>query len=150
MKTDTLWFRLALTAAALWLAFWGYQSISQYNDAKAAELSYRNDPSRYEACDTARLDEASIGRDWKYRDPTYEERQACRRMADEGQRKFEAEQPLWYKLIDERNALSSFFYRGLLPAGFLLLIVAGWGWITLGFGRYVSWLKTGKAIQGGD
>lgn len=71
-------------------------------------------------------------------------------MTDETLRKVEAEQPLWYKLIDERNAVSSFFYRGLLPAGIVLLIVAGWGWITHIFSRYVGWLKTGNVNRGGD
>ena len=56
MKTDTLWFRLALSAAAVWLAFWGYQSVAQYNEAKASELAYRNDPSRYDSCDASRLE----------------------------------------------------------------------------------------------
>jgi len=35
MKTDTFLFRLALSIAVLWLGYWGYQSITQYNAAKS-------------------------------------------------------------------------------------------------------------------
>lgn len=144
MKTDTFLFRLALSVAVLWLGYWGYQSITQYNADNASALAYRTDPSRYERCADTRLDEKSDINAWKFRLPTAEEQYECRRMIDNSSYEWEAKRPIWDKLINERNAVSSFFYRGLLPVGIVLLVLALWDWIAATALYYVNWLRTGK------
>jgi len=150
MKTDTFLFRLALSIAVLWLGYWGYQSITQYNAAKASALAYRMDPSRYERCNDATLDASSKMDAWKWRAPTFKEVDDCRRMYDRIKDDFAARQSLWDNLINERNAVSSFFYYGLLPAGIVLLILGLWDWIAATFLYYLNWLRTGKTKVGGD
>lgn len=148
MKTDTFLFRLAMSIAVLWLGYWGYWSITQYKAAKASTLAYRTDPSRYERCNDAILDASSKMDAWKWRAPTLKEVYECRRAYDRIEEDIAAKRSLWDNLLVERNAVSTFFYYGLLPAGIALLILALWDWIAAIFLYYVNWLRTGKAKVG--
>lgn len=145
-QTNTIIFRLALSGAALWLAYIGYQSVTSYNASTAASEVYRNDPARYEKCDYPVLDGEGI-ESLEWRDPTIKEVSDCRKSYDGIYAKIESEQSWWSKRILERQAISSFSEDGILPVGLLLLIAALWGKIATAGRSYVGWLKGGKAQE---
>lgn len=143
-QTNTLMFRLALSGAALWLAYTGYTSVTRYNASTAASEAYRGDPARYEKCDYPVLDGEGL-ENLEWRNPTIKEVNDCRKSYDDIYAKMESEQSWWDKRILERQAISHFFEDGLLPVGLLLLFAALWGKVATVGQSYVGWLKNGKA-----
>ena len=79
-----------------------------------------------------------------YRPSTFDEVRECRRSVDRGHALYEANRPIWDKLWDERSALEHFFYRGILPAGTLLLLVALWSKLKAAGRFYIQWIKNGS------
>lgn len=142
-QTNTIGFRLALSVAALWLAYSGYQAIGRYNAALDANEAYRNDPERYKECDYPKPDWSSAGAEW--RNPTIKEVNDCRQSIDDAQKYVDDRTSWWNKRILERQAFSRFFWDGIIPAAALLLIAALWGKITATARSYAGWLKNGRA-----
>lgn len=142
-QTNTIGFRLALSVAALWLAFSAYQAIGRYNAALDANEAYRNDPERYKTCDYSKIDWNS--KDGEWRNPTIKEVNDCRQSIDDAFKYVDDRTSWWNKRIYERQAFSRFFWDGIIPAAVLLLIAALWGKITATARSYAGWLKNGRA-----
>lgn len=144
INTDTVWFRLALSAAAVWLLVAGYNAYSFYVGLKeaAATADQEYTQSQYDECSYDKLDfqKGQFSR----RPSTFDEAQDCRHSVDKGRAYFEGKRPIWDKLWNERSALEHFFYRGLLPVGVLLLLVAFSAKLKAGGRFYVNWIKTGS------
>lgn len=149
-QTDTVAFRLAISLAALWLLWTGYQVASRYKTLIEANEAYRDDPSRYEKCYApVKIDDPdAIVAQWRL--PTFDERNTCRNAIDDVDAYIDARTSWWTKLITERNAIWRFTVDGLIPVGITLLIVAMWGQIATVTRRYVNWLKNGRAASEAD
>jgi len=136
IKTNTIWFRLALSASALWLAVAGYFAISKYDDLNSVPKLTVYDSDDYKNCDT-KLDVERM----QLRQATTSELDECHAMYVKIYRDIEAKRS-WSEIYwNETTALKEFFYWGVLPVAGLLLIVMLWEYITKGFSIYLAWLK---------
>ncbi|MBK6414175.1 hypothetical protein [Sphingopyxis sp.] len=142
-QTNTIGFRLALSVVALWLAYTGYQSVGRYNAAQDAIAAYRDDPERYEKCDYSKYD-PTADENAQWRNPTIKEVGDCRESIDDAEKYVNDRTSWWNKRILERQAFSSFFREGILPAGLLLLIAGLWRRIAAVGRSYLGWLKSGR------
>ena len=145
MNTNTPFFRGALTIAAIWIAVWGYLSISEYRSETERLNSSRFYPPDYltDDCHSQQLDPSSD--DWRWRDPTSEEVQSCLSTAQEiHTRSIESSSAFEFK-----RAWKDFSLKGLLPAAILLLLVAFWSGLIanarLAGTSYLSWLRFGSS-----
>ena len=144
MNMNTLYFRAALTIAAIWIAAFGYLTYSGYRDAyRSTEYATYSIPEEetYQ-CTSTVLDANKQG--FQFREQTSEERSVCYRRA--GQEHI--------RLIESGNqfaleqAWKSFGWKGALPALLLLAVVAFWTLISTSASRagssYFNWLRFGS------
>ena len=144
-QTDTPWFRLALSLAALWLLWTGYQAVSAYNARGQAPEAVSEDDERYLGCLPLYTDV-----EHPENNPTPYEIAKCRKGIDDIYAAIEVRRSWWDKRWSERQAIKQFARDGLLPAGIALLIVALWGQIAAMGRRYMGWLKHGRAPAEGQ
>lgn len=147
MNTNTSYFRVALTIAAIWVAACAYIYYSGYDEAYRSTENAAYAVSD-EGCTTKVLDTTKPG--IEFREQTSAERSDCYRRATqlrvsliESDRQFALEQ-----------AWKSFGWKGALPALLLLMLVAFWTLIATGIRRaisgYVNWLRFGSTKPNGD
>jgi len=146
MNTNSIWFRAALSVAAVWMMIAAYQAYSYYDGLIASERARNYDQSRYDECSNEKLD--INGGQMQFRPPTIAEQETCRRIIDKVTADFENRRTLWDSLLNERLAVGRLFYRGLLPMGVLLLLVACWPKLRAGGVFYIDWLKNGPSKNG--
>lgn len=154
MNTNTFWFRVAQSIAALWVFVVGFQAWNHYGDLLKSQEMHEYDSSRYDQCSREVL--VPNAQPWTFRPPTFAEMESCRRIIDKVEADFLARMSLWDKLrgklSKEISAGELLFYRGLLPMGALLLFVAWWSKLKVGakfcVKLYVDWLKSGWTKQG--
>lgn len=145
MSTNTPFFRGALTVAAIWIAIWGYLTISEYRSETDRLNSSRFYPPDYltDDCHSQQLDPSSDP--WRWRDPTLEEVQSCLSTAQEiHTRSVESSRDFAIE-----RAWKDFLLKGLLPAAILLLLVGFWSGLiakaSLAGTSYLNWLRFGSS-----
>jgi hypothetical protein len=147
MNANTPFFRGALTVALLWIAAWGYFTLSSYR----AEIE-RLDSTRYtlpdylsDDCHRSKIDFS--GEVLKDRAPTTEEVQSCLSNAHNSHTQLIASS----KDFTLQQALKSFAFKGALPPFVLLNIIASWQSISAAFMHvsrsYLRWLRFGASGQ---
>lgn len=145
MNTNTPFFRGALTVAAIWIAIWGYLSISEFRSATERLNSSRFYPPDYltDDCYSQKLEPSSDP--WRWRDPTSEEVQSCLSTAQE----IHARSTESSAAFEFERAWKGFSLKGLLPAAVLLILVAFWNAIIanarLAGTNYLNWLRFGSS-----
>jgi len=145
MNTNTPFFRGALTAAAIWIAIWGYLAINGFRSETERLNSSRFYLPDYltDDCHSQKLDPS--GDSWRWRDPTSEEVQSCLSTAQEiHARSIESSAAFEFE-----RAWKDFSLKGLLPAAILLVLVAFWNGIVanarLAGTNYLNWLRFGSS-----
>lgn len=144
MNTNTLYFRGALTVAAIWIVAFAYLTYSDYRIAYRSpeHASYSIPEEETDRCRSTMLDVTK--QDFVYRERTSEEQSACYTSAIEGHRR-QIKSDNWFAL---QQAWKSFGWKGAFPALLLLAVVAFWAPVSTGASRagsgYLNWLRFGS------
>lgn len=144
MNVNTVYFRVALSIAAIWIAAFAYMSYSGYRQAyRSTEYASFSVPEEdaYK-CMSKVLD--ATKQNFQFREQTSEERSECyRKAAQEHIRLIESSNQFAFE-----QAWKSFGWIGALPALLLLAVVALWKLISTTVGSagsaYFNWLRYGS------
>lgn len=146
MNTNTLYFRAALTIAAIWIAVFAYLSYSGYREAyqSVEYVRYGVPEELTDECFFSVLDwsRESV----QSRKPTNEETQSClRRAGDAHERSITSSNQFVFE-----QAWKNFVFKGVLPPLALIGIAAFWTIIAGGMTRtgsgYLNWLRFGSRM----
>lgn len=147
MNTNTPFFRVALTIALLWIASFGYNIFTSYQDAyKPTEyVGYSIPDYLTDQCYASKINFGA--ENWHDREPTNVEISSCLTTARASHRRsIEAGNEFAFK-----RAKTNILLWGILPAICFLLVVAFWSNISLGLSRvgrgYLNWLRFGSKIH---
>ncbi len=144
MNVNTLYFRAALTIAAMWIATFAYLTYSDYREAyRSTEYAGYAVPEEEEyKCTSTVLDGTKPG--FQFREQTNDEKSECYRAATKE----------YVRTIESGNqfaleqAWKSFCWKGALPPLLLLAVVAFWSLISTAVGSavsgYLNWLRFGS------
>ena len=150
MKTNTPYFRAALTITAVWSAVFAYLAYSEYRGAyrSTEDARYAFLDEDTDRCSSPVLDTTNPASE--FRRPTSEERSSCLQ-----------ERALQHSLLSESSnrfaleqAWKSFGWKGVLPALLLCATVVFWTDISNGVSRvgsgYLGWLRFGSTKPKSD
>lgn len=131
MNINSMAFRLALSAAAVWMVIIVYQAYSIYHEGMRA---LEND-------EFAVVDNSGCDNEYMY--ATHEARETCRSINFQVTRKTYQEN-YKFRIRDIHVRTLKAVMAGLVPLFTVLFIVAFWNSILSIIQRYVSWLRNGS------